>query len=215
MKRTYAIRVDRLHELLFRSGKTLADLEHSSGITERNLSRICNGQRTYRSTIQRIASALGTTPDALCDECEGASPEPTQFRLRIRLGGSFQTALQRDFLTRLTDRIVAQMKEEGIAVSGRTFALATSQFAGTGSLRIPISVCASSEGRPSWLIASIRPSMLKSFLEDGNITAGGFPFGELIDCGWGEAIPPEAIERAAQLLDCDPEQFASQALLEA
>jgi transcriptional regulator with XRE-family HTH domain len=180
-----------------------------SGLSVRTIKRKLAGKPAYLDTIQRIASALGTTPDALiaCEYSDSerrSEPRPVRFRFRFQLQGSFTSAIQRDHLVHLSTRIVNGLLQDGVQVKGHGSTMVTSQFATNTSWRVLLAVNALTDERPSWLIAAIKPPLLRRFLESNTVNSSVFPFGEVILSGWGEKIPRSGLRKVAALLECRP-----------
>ena len=217
-KQPYHLNVTRLDQLLRDKGMTLEVLARKTGLDLRTIQRKCQGRPAKPSTVHAIAAALGTTfRDLVHDPGDRPSTvsqeRPARFRIRLRLSGSFQSNQQKDYLLRLNEKIASALDREGITLRGQAFTVATSHFAGSGAFRLLIAIPAVTDGRPSWLLAAVKPTMLGALCKAEEIDTGDFRFGEVIETGWGRAIPKSAMMRAADLFQCDPLRILVAAML--
>lgn len=211
-KRTYRLSVQKLDQLLCEKGITLEDLAAKCGIDLRTLQRKRQGQPAFPDTIHCIADALGRTFSELVDEPTDALPvaqdkKPSCFQLHLTLSGAFHSIQQKDYLIKLNSRVISLLEKEGIRITEQAFNAATSHIAGSGSFRLVLAVRAVTDGRPSWFLATVRPSMLPALEKAEVIDVREFPFGEVIQSGWGQEIPDSAINQVVVLLDCKPWQI--------
>jgi transcriptional regulator with XRE-family HTH domain len=217
-KPTFLLNVRRLDELLFDRGMTLESLALKSGIDLRTIQRKRSGRPANASTIHCIADVLATPFRDLVVLPAGAPPlaqenKPSRFRIHLSLSGTFQTERQKEYLQRLNTKVAAALAQEGIDLTGELFKVATSHIATSGAFRFAIAVLGDTEGIPSWFIATVKPTQLTALCQAEQIDPKTFPYGEVLQVGWGDAVPRWAIRRTAALLGCQPTHILDQSML--
>lgn len=207
-KRSAQLRLDEVERLRQARGLTDEEIARKVGVDVRNARRWLSGQQQpYFSNLAKLATVLGTTPDALrADRPEAAVPprpaKPCRFVFEIRLKGYLQSVQQKDHLVRLTPDIVQSLAREGITVTGQKSGMVTSRFAGPAAWRVLVGVPAREGRRRCWALLAIKPSRLNAFLNAGEFRQDGFADGELIASGWGTRIPRSRLTDVARCFNC-------------
>lgn len=226
IERSYFCRTEEVERLLIAKGMSMQLLARKSRITEKTIRRMFKGHRLRLETIQMLAHALGATCETLVDDRRGAETwlreTPSRFSLRLRLTGRFRSRLQECYLNELAPKIISWLDSEGISVTGRSATLATRPTKRTAGFAYQQEISCRPSRRPkevqrvfryivaapaicamkhSWFVAAIDPDKFNLFVNSPHAFAYEFRYGEIINSGWGKAVPRNVLKRASEQLN--------------
>lgn len=216
-KRTYPVLTDAVERLREARGLTREKLAEAAEINVKTLRRLLNGEEAYLDTINKLATVLRTTPDALRADLAVTEPEQvTTFSLDLNLSGTAadpHTALS---LVTLTPKIIDLLKAHGINVTGHQAGLGMQQYGGDALSQFKRTIALVygilANGNPFWAFVAVITHKYQQFLVDqkqGKLDLTRFePYGEIIICGEGLCPDDGIIERVAAMYQTDNGQFA-------
>lgn len=119
--RTYRCDVEKLVRLLNNSGWTLKQLADASGVNEKTISRMLQGEGKFRSIIALVAKALGVEPETLIHNPAPQSQlasrmQPLVYQLHFSCSGSMYSPEHATYLANVVPDLIAGLRTRGITV---------------------------------------------------------------------------------------------------